>query len=105
MHASDVYVDMYSVPFGHNRHRQDQSLTKMASDYNIKIFFAQVPGKVFVHGTGDCGQLGLGEDITERKRPFPLSFDGKKVGSFNAPVPKPYRRLPASLQMDAFQVP
>ncbi|KAK4509845.1 uncharacterized protein ATC70_007149 [Mucor velutinosus] len=29
-------------------------------------------GKVFVFGTGDTGQLGLGEDMLERKRPMPL---------------------------------
>lgn len=29
-------------------------------------------GKVLVCGTGDTGQLGLGEDIMERKRPSPL---------------------------------
>ena len=40
----------------------------------------QVPGEVFVFGDGDCGQLGLGEEVTERLRPFPLSVDGKKVG-------------------------
>lgn len=33
-------------------------------------------------GDGDCGQLGMGEDVTERLRPFPLSIDGgKKVGA------------------------
>ena len=41
----------------------------------------QVPGEVFVFGDGDCGQLGLGEEVTERLRPFPLSLDGKKVGA------------------------
>lgn len=30
-------------------------------------------------GDGDCGQLGLGEEVTERLRPFPVSVDGKKV--------------------------
>lgn len=40
----------------------------------------QVPGDVFVFGDGDCGQLGLGEEVTERLRPFPLSVENKKVG-------------------------
>lgn len=40
----------------------------------------QVGAKVFVHGTGDCGQLGLGEDVTERRRPFPVDMEGRKVG-------------------------
>ncbi|KAI7903275.1 regulator of chromosome condensation 1/beta-lactamase-inhibitor protein II [Cokeromyces recurvatus] len=29
-------------------------------------------GKVFVFGTGDTGQLGLGDDMLERKKPMPL---------------------------------
>ena len=40
----------------------------------------QVAGEVFVFGDGDCGQLGLGEEVTERLRPFPVSVAGKKVG-------------------------
>lgn len=39
----------------------------------------QTPGQVFVFGDGDCGQLGLGEDVTERLRPFPVSVEGKQV--------------------------
>jgi regulator of chromosome condensation len=39
----------------------------------------QAKGSVFVFGDGDCGQLGLGEDITERLRPAPLDIEGKKV--------------------------
>lgn len=39
----------------------------------------QVPAQLFVFGDGDCGQLGLGEDVTERLRPFPVDVDGKKV--------------------------
>ena len=39
----------------------------------------QVPGKVWLFGDGDCGQLGFGEDITERLRPAPLMIDDKKV--------------------------
>lgn len=37
-------------------------------------------GKVFVFGTGDTGQLGLGEDMLERKRPMPLkALDGEEI--------------------------
>lgn len=30
-------------------------------------------------GDGDCGQLGLGEEVTERLRPFPVSVGGQRV--------------------------
>ena len=41
----------------------------------------QVAGEMFLFGDGDCGQLGMGEEVTERLRPFPLSLPGgKKVG-------------------------
>lgn len=30
-------------------------------------------------GDGDCGQLGLGEDVTEKLRPFPLDLEGTGV--------------------------
>ncbi|KAJ2476685.1 hypothetical protein IWW56_004781, partial [Coemansia sp. RSA 2131] len=33
---------------------------------------ASASGTVFVFGNGDCGQLGLGEDMLERKKPFPV---------------------------------
>jgi regulator of chromosome condensation len=29
-------------------------------------------GQVFVFGNGDVGQLGLGDEMLERKRPMPL---------------------------------
>ncbi|KAF9570613.1 hypothetical protein EC968_001638 [Mortierella alpina] len=31
------------------------------------------PGQVFAFGTGDCAQLGLGEDVLLRKKPTPLT--------------------------------
>ncbi|KAJ1812394.1 hypothetical protein LPJ56_005515, partial [Coemansia sp. RSA 2599] len=41
---------------------------------------ATVPGTVFVFGNGDCGQLGLGEDMVERKKPFPITaLDAEKI--------------------------
>eukprot|EP00057_Strongylocentrotus_purpuratus_P000914 XP_001186731.2 PREDICTED: regulator of chromosome condensation [Strongylocentrotus purpuratus] len=36
------------------------------------------PGFVLAFGQGDVGQLGLGEDIMERKKPSLVSFDGAK---------------------------
>eukprot|EP00193_Tetraselmis_chui_P008055 CAMPEP_0177758854 /NCGR_PEP_ID=MMETSP0491_2-20121128/4413_1 /TAXON_ID=63592 /ORGANISM="Tetraselmis chuii, Strain PLY429" /LENGTH=376 /DNA_ID=CAMNT_0019274629 /DNA_START=108 /DNA_END=1235 /DNA_ORIENTATION=+ len=39
-----------------------------------------VPGTIFVLGDADCGQLGLGEDVTEKLRPGPVQLPyGKKV--------------------------
>ncbi|KAL4446354.1 hypothetical protein ABPG77_003161 [Micractinium sp. CCAP 211/92] len=38
----------------------------------------KIAGEVFLFGDGDCGQLGMGEEVTERLRPFPLSIDGGK---------------------------
>lgn len=35
----------------------------------------QVAGDIYVFGDGDCGQLGLGEDVTERLRPYPLQIE------------------------------
>lgn len=35
------------------------------------------PGQVMVMGQGDVGQLGLGEEVMERKRPFPVSGELK----------------------------
>ena len=37
-------------------------------------------GSVFVWGMGDMSQLGLGEDIVEKMRPYPLSISSHKVG-------------------------
>ncbi len=39
----------------------------------------QAPYDLFMHGDGSCGQLGLGEDVAEKLRPFPLQIDGMKV--------------------------
>ncbi|KAJ2796311.1 hypothetical protein H4S07_006256, partial [Coemansia furcata] len=37
-------------------------------------------GAVLVFGNGDCGQLGLGEDMIERKKPFPVgALSGEAV--------------------------
>lgn len=44
-----------------------------------------MPTKVLVFGSGDCGQLGLGEDVTELERPALLSFfDDKNIISISA---------------------
>lgn len=37
-------------------------------------------GQVFVVGSGDCGQLGLGPDIFEKERPGKIEyFDDKNI--------------------------
>lgn len=42
--------------------------------------YEQVEGTVYVVGQGDCGQLGLGEDVTEKLRPGPVHLpDDEKV--------------------------
>ena len=32
----------------------------------------KIPGSVLVMGQGDFGQLGIGESMTERKKPYPV---------------------------------
>ena len=38
-------------------------------------------GQVMMFGQGDCGQLGLGEAMTERKKPYPVAgqLEGLKI--------------------------
>ncbi|KAG2233476.1 hypothetical protein INT48_003182, partial [Thamnidium elegans] len=51
----------------------ENSQTKRAKhDVNSIVKAPTTVGNVFVFGTGDTGQLGLGEDMLERKRPMPL---------------------------------
>lgn len=38
----------------------------------------KVAAHLFVWGDGGCGQLGLGEDVMEKYRPFPLALPGGK---------------------------
>ncbi len=42
---------------------------------------SKAQGNVLVMGQGDCGQLGLGETITERKKPYLVTgeLEKKKV--------------------------
>ena len=50
-----------------------------APSISLMLSLVQVPGDVFMLGTGDCGQFGLGEDVTEALRPNPSPLPGKKV--------------------------
>jgi alpha-tubulin suppressor-like RCC1 family protein len=48
--------------------------------YIGKCIYMQVNGTVYVLGSGDCGQLGLGEDVSEKLRPGPVYLpDDSKV--------------------------
>ncbi|KAF9968453.1 hypothetical protein BGZ73_009259 [Actinomortierella ambigua] len=50
------------------------------AEINAHPSIRSIPGRVFVFGTGDCAQLGLGEDITSRKKPTPLAaLDDEQV--------------------------
>lgn len=41
----------------------------------------RVVGNIMTFGQGDCGQLGLGDAMTERKKPFPVAgqLEGRKI--------------------------
>jgi alpha-tubulin suppressor-like RCC1 family protein len=46
----------------------------------LKLELEGEVGQVFVVGSGDCGQLGLGQDVLEKERPALLSyFNDKKI--------------------------
>jgi alpha-tubulin suppressor-like RCC1 family protein len=48
-------------------------INKSTKKFNVKMARV-VPGEVFVVGSGDCGQLGLGPELFEKPRPGKLSF-------------------------------
>ncbi|KAJ3091893.1 Regulator of chromosome condensation [Quaeritorhiza haematococci] len=55
------------------------STAKHVSPFPLKVPYTTV-GEVFVVGSGDCGQLGLGPDVLEKERPGKLSyFEDKKI--------------------------
>lgn len=68
-------------PAALKRTRSHENSHKKTKHYLNNIVKAPVAvGKVFVFGTGDTGQLGLGEDMLERKRPMPLKvLDDKDI--------------------------
>ncbi|ORZ23397.1 regulator of chromosome condensation 1/beta-lactamase-inhibitor protein II [Absidia repens] len=46
----------------------------------ISLEYVYTPGEVFVFGSGDTGQLGLGDSMLTRKRPMPLKvLDDKEI--------------------------
>jgi regulator of chromosome condensation len=60
----------------------ENSQTKRArhSSLNELVKAPKTIGNVFVFGTGDTGQLGLGEDMLERKKPMPLKvLDNEEI--------------------------
>lgn len=57
-----------------------QSKRSRVTELNEIVKAPNVVGNVFVFGTGDTGQLGLGEDMLERKRPMPLkALDNENI--------------------------
>lgn len=55
--------------------------TPQCSDNSIPSNAPLMAGCVMTFGQGDCGQLGLGEAMTERKKPFPVTgqLEGHKI--------------------------
>ncbi|KAI8992264.1 regulator of chromosome condensation 1/beta-lactamase-inhibitor protein II [Pilobolus umbonatus] len=49
-----------------------QSKKQKTNKFNSIVTLPKTVGQVFVFGTGDTGQLGLGDEMLERKRPMPL---------------------------------
>jgi hypothetical protein len=68
----------YSKFFVPVRARCFQALrTSILSD---ECMYLQAGGTIYVVGSGDCGQLGLGEDVSEKLRPGPVDLpDSSKV--------------------------
>lgn len=60
--------------------RTSGPITKKRSAALVLEQESTTPGTVFVFGSGDTGQLGLGDSMLSRKRPMPLKvLDDKKV--------------------------
>jgi regulator of chromosome condensation len=49
------------------------SRTKKSSVFSVDLKY-QTVGQVFVVGSGDCAQLGLGPDVFEKERPAKLAY-------------------------------
>ncbi|KAJ1962860.1 hypothetical protein IWQ62_003395 [Dispira parvispora] len=61
------------APKSHHRHTNKEAI-------NPSPVLPTEVGKVLVFGNGDCGQLGLGEDILQRKKPYPLqALDDEEI--------------------------
>ncbi|KAF9919080.1 hypothetical protein FBU30_011175 [Linnemannia zychae] len=59
------------------KHRTDEELPRHKKRVVQHLPLATLPtqtGRVYVFGTGDCAQLGLGEDVTVRKKPANLAI-------------------------------
>ncbi|KAI8090984.1 regulator of chromosome condensation 1/beta-lactamase-inhibitor protein II [Gilbertella persicaria] len=80
--TNDVEMTDSSQPSNLKRTRSNNaSQSKKARHMSNQIVKAPTQvGKVFVFGTGDTGQLGLGDEMLERKKPMPLNaFDGDEI--------------------------
>ncbi|XP_061675987.1 regulator of chromosome condensation [Syngnathoides biaculeatus] len=57
--------------------RKSESIADVKDSKKVKVYHrshGKEPGHVLVLGQGDVGQLGLGEDVTERKKPALVSL-------------------------------
>mmetsp|Transcript_7662 Transcript_7662/g.15589 ORF Transcript_7662/g.15589 Transcript_7662/m.15589 type:complete len:511 (-) Transcript_7662:134-1666(-) len=52
---------------------------ELREEYKDVLEQSSATGSLLVWGTGDMGQLGLGEDVSERARPTPLSLSNLPV--------------------------
>lgn len=60
-----------------SQNSMDEPMTKRSRQI---IEFASTPGEVLIFGSGDTGQLGLGDSMLTRKRPMPLKvLDDKEI--------------------------
>lgn len=83
----------FPQPVSHPSHLKVAVRLQLLSEpffLNTRLTFSheQVPGDIYMLGTGDCGQFGLGEDVTEALRPNPSPLPNQKVSKLKAVVQK-----------------
>lgn len=81
MYSIRWYVHEIPQSYAFNEYRTPPlySSSRRPLSCRITVCAAQGAGDLFVFGDGDCGQLGLGEDVTEKTRPAALTIDDAKV--------------------------
>ena len=48
---------------------ENEAAASVAAPFSLSIGEDKKPGWVYLFGSGDCGQLGMGEEVDSRKRP------------------------------------